>query len=153
MGQDDPYGAAPRPVLDLVALDSKTRKAPFFGYFLWQDKESDPAACGRNALDWSLSSLVVALKAKPAAKSKWVPAFAGMTVGRVSATATCEKRSSHSVIPAKAGTHFDVASAFSSQERATTREDQTLRAFVRKRPSYFLLSARQKKVTKEKRWF
>ncbi|QWP78052.1 hypothetical protein J5226_06550 [Lysobacter sp. K5869] len=62
-----------------MALDSKTRKAPFFGYFLWQDKESDPAACGRNALDWSLSSLVVALKAKPTAKSKWVPAFAGMT--------------------------------------------------------------------------
>ncbi|ALN57701.1 hypothetical protein GLE_2352 [Lysobacter enzymogenes] len=27
------------------------------------------------------------------------------------------------------------------------------RAFVRKRPSYFLLSARQKKVAKEKRLF
>ena len=46
-GMDAPYGAAPRPVLDLVALDSKTGKAPFFGYFLWQDKESNSAACGR----------------------------------------------------------------------------------------------------------
>ncbi|QWP74786.1 hypothetical protein J5226_14045 [Lysobacter sp. K5869] len=100
-----------------------------------------------------MSSLVASERAKPTAKSKWVPAFAGMTVGRVSAIATCEKRSSHSVIPAKAGIHFDVASPSSPQERATTSEDQTLRAFVRKRPSYFLLSARQKKVTKEKRWF
>ncbi|WP_217633531.1 hypothetical protein, partial [Lysobacter sp. yr284] len=33
MGQDAPYGAAPRPVLDLVALDSK-QQCLFFGYFL-----------------------------------------------------------------------------------------------------------------------
>ena len=40
-------GASLRTHRTIVALDSKTRKAPFFGYFLWQDKESDPAACGR----------------------------------------------------------------------------------------------------------
>ncbi|ALN58590.1 hypothetical protein GLE_3244 [Lysobacter enzymogenes] len=33
MGQDVPYGAAPRPVLDLVALDPK-KQGLFFGYFL-----------------------------------------------------------------------------------------------------------------------
>ncbi|MEI2431937.1 hypothetical protein RDV84_09055 [Lysobacter yananisis] len=32
MGQDVPYGAAPRPMLDLVAFDLK--QAFFFGYFL-----------------------------------------------------------------------------------------------------------------------
>ncbi|ALN57642.1 hypothetical protein GLE_2293 [Lysobacter enzymogenes] len=32
MGQDVPYGAAPRKVLDLVACDLK--QAFFFGYFL-----------------------------------------------------------------------------------------------------------------------
>ncbi|MEI2432446.1 hypothetical protein RDV84_06495 [Lysobacter yananisis] len=32
MGQDVPYGAAPRKVLDLVAFDLK--QAFFFGYFL-----------------------------------------------------------------------------------------------------------------------
>jgi hypothetical protein len=43
-------GASPRKRRTIVALDPKTRKAPFFGYFLWQDKESDPAACGRKLL-------------------------------------------------------------------------------------------------------
>ncbi|MEI2430408.1 hypothetical protein RDV84_16905 [Lysobacter yananisis] len=33
MGQDAPYGAAPRKVLDLVALDPK-KQGLFFGYFL-----------------------------------------------------------------------------------------------------------------------
>ncbi|WP_123649401.1 hypothetical protein [Lysobacter enzymogenes] len=32
MGQDVPYGAAPRKVLDLVALDPK-KQGLFFGYF------------------------------------------------------------------------------------------------------------------------
>jgi len=43
-------GASLRKRRTLVALDPKTGKAPFFGYFLWQDKESDPAACGRKLL-------------------------------------------------------------------------------------------------------
>jgi hypothetical protein len=43
-------GASLRKLRPIVALDSKTGKAPFFGYFLWQDKESDPAACGRKLL-------------------------------------------------------------------------------------------------------
>ncbi|SDZ09638.1 hypothetical protein SAMN04487939_115112 [Lysobacter sp. yr284] len=33
MGQEAPYGAAPRPVLDLVAFDPK-KECTFFGYFL-----------------------------------------------------------------------------------------------------------------------
>ncbi|ALN56691.1 hypothetical protein GLE_1334 [Lysobacter enzymogenes] len=72
--------------------------------------------------------------------------------GRGSHRSYSRIRNSTIVIPAKAGIHVDVAAAFAVID--VSRDDKPpSKAFVRKRPSYFLLSARQKKVAKEKRLF
>ncbi|ALN60295.1 hypothetical protein GLE_4954 [Lysobacter enzymogenes] len=72
--------------------------------------------------------------------------------GRGSRRSYSRIRNPTSVIPAKAGTHFDFAAALTVTE--VSRDDKPpSRAFARKRSSYFLLSARQKKVAKEKRLF
>ncbi|ALN60708.1 hypothetical protein GLE_5367 [Lysobacter enzymogenes] len=72
--------------------------------------------------------------------------------GRGSRRSYSRIRTLTTVIPAKAGTHFDFAAA--SAVIDVSRDDKPpSKAFVRKRPSYFLLSARQKKVAKEKRLF
>ncbi|ALN60134.1 hypothetical protein GLE_4793 [Lysobacter enzymogenes] len=72
--------------------------------------------------------------------------------GRGSRRSYSRIRNPSPVIPAKAGTHVDVAAAFAVTD--VSRDDKPpSKAFVRKRPSYFLLSARQKKVAKEKRLF
>ncbi|QWP75526.1 hypothetical protein J5226_18180 [Lysobacter sp. K5869] len=87
------------------------------------------------------------LRAEAEATSKWVPAFAGMTVGRVSAIATCEKRSSHSVIPAKAGTHFDFAVGFALSE-ATSDDKPQSRAFRPQAAGSLSLSCQRKQPKK-----
>ena len=54
LGQDAPYGAAPRRVLDLVSFDLK--QAFFFGYFL----------LSRGSFNWSMQHpQVLSIKTNP----------------------------------------------------------------------------------------
>ncbi|MEI2431714.1 hypothetical protein RDV84_10185 [Lysobacter yananisis] len=95
-----------------------------------------PAKAGTH-FDFASTSTPQRLQSTVAMKP-WIPAFAGMTVGEVAARGSSAAsapphiglfidppRSPHTVIPAKAGTHFDFAS---------TRTPQGLQSTVAMKP-------------------
>ena len=61
----------------------RPRGCPFFGYFLWASKESDSAARMADEKTQGRET-VFAGRTTSKTKSKWIPAFAGMTAGRPS---------------------------------------------------------------------